>query len=372
LMLHQYLAKRGDTGSSPAEAASDDPPQQRKEADPTKTVFVAMHVVDVTRQILPLTLALPVQAPVAEGRVASRSAAVAQDAVAAAVSGSREQPATAELPPLLENAMPPAPSTTSGPLAFAARLSPSGDTKAAATDTSTAQDPGSPAQASTPIAPKHPATAVQIVAGSSGQASKDGDRGGKESPAGSFAKPEVPFPSASAPVAAQSQTTSGAAPKTSTESPAPAPMERVLEPPTPPSGSNRDITVRVSDGAEKPTDVRFVERNGEVHVSVRSADTEMAQSLRSGLNDLAGKLESAGIQTELWHGGSQSSSSQGDSQNPSADPNGSGNGGGGGQGGSPNDRRNPQDQPKPRWVEALEASTGNQTNKETSQPLWQL
>jgi hypothetical protein len=271
-------------------------------------------------------------------------------------------------PPVLESMSPQAPSTASGPLAFAARLTSSGTAEASAADTSSAQDPGSRAQGSSQIAPKHPATPLQVLAEGTAQGSKDGDKGGREAPAGRFAKLDVPLPSD--PAAAQHQTTAGAKPKASNESPAPARMEPALEMPSAPSGSNRDITVRVSDATETATDVRFVERNGEVHVSVRSADSEMAQTLRSGLNDLAGRLESKGIQTELWRPGSESSFSQNDSHHPSADPDGSGNGGG--QAGSQNGRRNPQNQPKPRWVEELEASAGNQINKEASQPLWQV
>jgi hypothetical protein len=348
---------------------SDAPPQKHQDSDSTQAAFMAMHLADVTRPVLPL----------APGRVGFSSPTAAQDASMTTATTSSEQPQTTEpliegkdaVPspqPVLECAPPQASSTASGPLAFAARLSTFGTAEVSAAYTSSAQDSGSRAQASPQIPLRHPATPVPVLTEDSAPGSKNGDKGGREAPAGGFSKPEVSLSSGAS--AVQHQTTAGAHLKISGESPAPARVEPVLEMPSAPAGSSRDITVRVSDATEKPTDIRFVERNGEVHVSVRSADSEVAQTLRSGLNDLAGRLESKGIQTEVWRPGAESSSSPNDSHHSSADPDGSAHGGG--QGGSQNGRRHPQNQPKPRWVEELETSAGNQTKKEASQPLWQV
>jgi hypothetical protein len=54
--------------------------------------------------------------------------------------------------------------------------------------------------------------------------------------------------------------------------------------------------------------VRFVERGGQVHVSVRTSDAEFGRTLRGGLNDLITRLDHAGIRAELSRAGSDSAS----------------------------------------------------------------
>ena len=175
-----------------------------------------------------------------------------------------------------------------------------------------------------------------------------------------IAKPDVASPPA--PVAPQSQP---AVPATRSETPIAtmspvARMDRVIEPVTPAASPSRDFTVRVPDATERGTDVRFVERGGEVRVSVRTSDTELAQTLRSGLSDFVGRLEHGGIRAEVWRPGADASSPQNQSQNPSPDQKGSGSGRNqpGSQG-----RENPsQDTQRPKWVEELEATIGKQAN----------
>ncbi len=134
-------------------------------------------------------------------------------------------------------------------------------------------------------------------------------------------------------------------------------LEEVIDLRPGPSTSASDITVRIAD-SERGTDVRFVERAGEVHVSVRTSDEGMAQSLRSGLNDFASRLEQGGIKTELWRPNSNSNSDSSSQDQP---------------GRRPHDQRNSQRNPfasdqedtqqnskKPKWVEALELSIGRQ------------
>jgi hypothetical protein len=142
--------------------------------------------------------------------------------------------------------------------------------------------------------------------------------------------------------------------------PLPARVEPVTEPPTAPPNSNRDITVRIPDATDRGTNVRFVERGSEVHVSVRTGDSELAQMLRGGLSDLTGRLQHNGIQAEVWRPGADSSQSgsqnQADSQSQAGDPKGSG-----GRRNQSGAQREEQDQPsenKPRWVEELETSIG--------------
>jgi len=134
--------------------------------------------------------------------------------------------------------------------------------------------------------------------------------------------------------------------------------EPASSPATAPPSSSKDFTVRIPDATSAGTNVRFVDRGGEVHVSVRTGDPELAQILRGGLNDLSGRLQHNGVQAEVWRPGSNSSpsDSQTASQNDSPDPRGFG-----GRRNQSGAQRDGQDQPsenKPRWVEELETSIG--------------
>jgi hypothetical protein len=149
-------------------------------------------------------------------------------------------------------------------------------------------------------------------------------------------------------------------PKNETSSPSPAPQtrtEHVIETPAPPQPSNRDITVRVPDATERGTDVRFVERGGEIRVMVRTSDTEMAQTLRGGLSEFVGRMEHTGIRAEVWRPGQDAPQSQGDSQNQQfeqhRDPRDSGSGK---QHGSQEREDSRQQADKPGWVEEMETS----------------
>jgi hypothetical protein len=103
-------------------------------------------------------------------------------------------------------------------------------------------------------------------------------------------------------------------------------------------------------------------------VSVHTGDTEIAQSLRGGLNDLVSRLEDGGIRTQVWQPSADASNSHNDSQQSFADPDGSN--GNQYSSGSSSEQESKQ-QNKPRWVEELESSIGNPNFKETTQLLWQ-
>ena len=68
----------------------------------------------------------------------------------------------------------------------------------------------------------------------------------------------------------------------------------------------RDLAVRLSDGKDERVDVRVTERSGEVRVSVRSSDADLAHNLRDGLSSLVGRLENKGYQTEVFRPGESS------------------------------------------------------------------
>ena len=120
------------------------------------------------------------------------------------------------------------------------------------------------------------------------------------------------------------------------------------------TNSGHDIRVQIPDDRGGATEVRFLETAGEVRVAVRTADSGLAQTLQSGLNELTTRLTSEGIQTEVWRPGSGASSQQDGSSHQSLDPNDSGSGSNG-----PGDRRrDDSQQDKPRWLQEMEASSG--------------
>ena len=151
--------------------------------------------------------------------------------------------------------------------------------------------------------------------------------------------------------------------KSSQSQPAPEPLptprtERVIEPPAAPPTSSRDIRVQVPDNNGGSTQVRFLETGGEVRVSVRTADTGLAQSLRSHLNDLSLRLAEGGVPAEIWKPAASSAASQNDQHQPDREgrgPEGRESGSNsGGHSGSQGDPRDQQD--RPAWLEEMEAS----------------
>ncbi len=139
------------------------------------------------------------------------------------------------------------------------------------------------------------------------------------------------------------------------DSPAATRMESIVEAPSPLASSRHSILVKVP-GATTDTsiDLRFIERAGDIHLSVRTPNSEVAQQLRGGLNDLVGKLEHAGIRTEV------SSPSTGDAQlsNQSKDQNNQQDSspdrrGGRNQADSQGQQQPSREQNQSRWFQAL-------------------
>ena len=74
----------------------------------------------------------------------------------------------------------------------------------------------------------------------------------------------------------------------------------LARPAAPTASPVRDISLRVAaDGAEK-IELRVTDRAGEVRVAVRSADPDLAGSLRDHLPELVDRLERSGFETETW------------------------------------------------------------------------
>jgi hypothetical protein len=149
-------------------------------------------------------------------------------------------------------------------------------------------------------------------------------------------KPEGLSPSASAAMDSFSGTPSGDTKRptaTAPETPITAQLDRLLESERH-AESNQPISVNLTSTADGPVSVRFVERSGEVHVTVRTADPVLAQDLRSGLSDLSGRLEHAGFRAEVSSQSGTDPNLRRDSEQASPDSRNSG-------------RQNPQPQRQP-------------------------
>jgi hypothetical protein len=62
----------------------------------------------------------------------------------------------------------------------------------------------------------------------------------------------------------------------------------------------RDIKLEVA-GLDSRVEVRLTERGGDVLVAVRTADTNLADSLRDNLPTLSSRLADSGFKTDMWH-----------------------------------------------------------------------
>ena len=277
---------------------------------------------------------------------------------------SETDPKTAA-PLAIERANDTADAPSTGTLAFAARLTPTAELQPPASDSAQPVEllQGSPAapQLAVPITAKQIAAVAELPSeGHSGDGAGQSD---KEKTSEGFAGADTLLSQMRAPAMNQTTFTATNNASISPLSPA-ARVDQVPEPPATPSRTNHDITIRIPDATDQGTAVRFVERAGEIHVSVRTGDAEMAQSLRGGLNDLVNRLEDGGIRTEVWQPGADHPLSQNDSQQPFADPDGSN---GRQYSSGSNSEQESKQQNKPRWVEELEGSIGNQDPKETPQ-----
>jgi hypothetical protein len=367
-IAYQYRSSNERSAETTGTSRSSQGPQQVSDPTPGSSGAATVQVaVPNTVQPQPL-LHSPTgsNVPRQAANVNDSGSAVPQDS--SATSGNDSKTA---MPPALEDASETTAAPNTGALAFAARLTSTGQSQPPPSETAGPAEPLPGSQTSMNLATS--VTAKQAVTGTDLPADAHGGEGGgqpdKEKGSDLFAKPDTLLPQMHVAVADQ-----GAIPANHHGSSAPlsptAHMDKTLDAPAAAPKTNNDITVRIPDSTDQGTAVRFVERAGEIHVSVRTGDAEVAQSLRGGLNDLVNHLEDGGIRTEVWQPGpgSNAAFSQNDSHQPFSDPDGSN----GRQTSSDSNSEQESKQPnKPRWVEELEGSIGNPNFKETTQILWQ-
>jgi Flagellar hook-length control protein FliK len=70
--------------------------------------------------------------------------------------------------------------------------------------------------------------------------------------------------------------------------------------PDTPAAPAREIQLQLNQGDQR-VDVRLTERGGEVRVAVRTPDPQLADTLRDDLPHLSARLEQTGFRTETWH-----------------------------------------------------------------------
>jgi hypothetical protein len=242
-----------------------------------------------------------------------------------------------------------------------------------------------PAAAATPVLaiapPPDGATAE------SGSHASDGGASSKESP-----KHLQPQPAADPKSFQQSSATSEAASSVSRETPlqipnsapvavTPAPLTTpapsgTVTPATPvervsmplaapnPTAHVADVSVniqvpRADASGDDRVAIRMSQRGSEIHVSVRTPDSQLAQSLRQDLGKLTTGLDQGGFRTETWHPAAAAQSNANPQHQPSQDsPNRDGaesnarSGGNSGQGAGEQKRKQQDD--RPRWVAELE------------------
>jgi hypothetical protein len=118
------------------------------------------------------------------------------------------------------------------------------------------------------------------------------------------------------------------------------------------TGAAQEISIRIAPPDSPPVDLRVVERSGQVHVDVRTADGALQTSLRQDLGTLTNSLERAGYHTETFTPSSTlaraASSAQTDHQQDASQNR-------GGTGDFSGERRQQQQQKRPgTWLEELE------------------
>jgi hypothetical protein len=316
----------------------------------TNVVLAPIEVAITPRQVLPFTLAIPRTTEAQSNQSSINTMATSQNASAGLLSNDdvedTESDATQTAKPKIELSAPPIDTTpdsaSKGELAFAAKLTPNApqSTSDAAPH---AQEKPKPTAAATraPMIPQVSADSIEPEGPRPISASEPAIK-----PAAAFIHDNAAHTSPTSKIEIATPTNSLVAS---------ARLEEVIElRPAPPTSAS-DITVRIAD-ADRGTDVRFVERGGEVHVSVKTSDSEVAQSLRSGLTDFAARLEQGGMKAEMWKPSSDDSNWQNQSDRRSGE-----------QRNSQRERADAsqedanQNSKKPKWVEALELSIGRQS-----------
>ncbi len=119
------------------------------------------------------------------------------------------------------------------------------------------------------------------------------------------------------------------------------------------SPASHTLVLRISDPEGATATVRVAESHGDVRVAVRTSEPGLAADLRSGLHELAGKLESAGVKADFWVPSEAATAVRATDSNSGTGQSLGEHGPGGGQRDPRED--NPRQRPAPDWLEQFEA-----------------
>jgi hypothetical protein len=123
-----------------------------------------------------------------------------------------------------------------------------------------------------------------------------------------------------------------------------------------PAPVTREIAFRLAGPESSTVDVKLIDRAGKLHVAVRSADGELAHTLRGDLPELIGRLEQRGFSAETWTPADHSTIAAHASEGARHESPGNGSHSQEDSGGQPpGDRGEGRKQPqRPRWMDELE------------------
>jgi hypothetical protein len=93
----------------------------------------------------------------------------------------------------------------------------------------------------------------------------------------------------------------------------------IAEPPATPALRPHSIDIRVNGAGDSQVDVRVSQRAGDVEVTVRTPDTDLAQSLRQHLPELSSHLSQSGIHSDVWQPAAAQTST-GNGNTPDGEP----------------------------------------------------
>ena len=113
----------------------------------------------------------------------------------------------------------------------------------------------------------------------------------------------------------------------------------------------KDLSVQVRQSSQESVELRVVEREGELHVAVRTGDADLAHGLRQGLPELVDRLDQGGFRTEAWRPAGVVSAPEPSSQAQSRS----------------SESRNADSQSQPGWSQQ---ERGQRDHNQSNRPKW--
>ena len=113
----------------------------------------------------------------------------------------------------------------------------------------------------------------------------------------------------------------------------------------------KDLSIQVAQSDREGVELRVVEREGELHIAVRTGDADLAHGLRQGLPELVNRLDQGGYRTEAWRPAGMVSGSEPSSQAHTRS----------------SDSRNPDSQSQPGWSQQ---ERGQRDHNQSNRPKW--